>query len=159
EKLYRYCNDRGVPYRKCGKLIVATDPAEIATLRDLAARGAANGVDDLSILDASAANELEPELRCTEALLSPSSGILNTHAFLLAWLGEAEDGGAMVALNTPMLGGEVTPDGIVLMCGGSEATSLRTRIVVNAAGLSAPAVARSIQGLPEHSIPTPRFAK
>ena len=159
EKLYRYCTDRGVPYRKCGKLIVAADPSEISTLEDLAARGAANGVHDLDMLEAKAANRLEPQLRCVAALLSPSSGVLNTHAFLLSLLGEAEDRGAMLALNTPVLGGEVTRKGILLACGGSEPMSLRARMVVNTAGLSAPAVARSIAGIPSHSIPTPRFAK
>lgn len=111
------------------------------------------------MLDAKAANTLEPELSCVGALLSPSSGVLNTHAFLLSLLGEAEDRGGMLALNTPLLRGEVTPSGILLSCGGTEATTLLAKVVVNAGGLSAPAVARSIQGLAAQSIPTPRVAK
>lgn len=159
EELYRYCNDHGVAHRRCGKLIVATNAAQVSILTDLAAKGATNGVDDLELLDQTEAAQIEPEVRCVAALHSPSSGIIDTHAFMLALRGDAEDRGAVIALNTPLMGGESTPDAIVLRCGGNEPTTLAARFVVNAAGLSAPAVAGSIAGVAPASVPSTRFAK
>jgi L-2-hydroxyglutarate oxidase LhgO len=158
-RLYAYCDERGIAYRRCGKLIVATDEAQVPVLSDLAAKARVNGVDDMQFLDREEAHRLEPEVHCVAALYSPSSGIVDTHHFMLALRGEAEDHGAMFAFNTPLAGGEVANDGITLDFGGDEPMTLKARFVVNAAGLSAPSVARSIAGVAPASIPTPRFAK
>jgi L-2-hydroxyglutarate oxidase LhgO len=159
ELLYRYCDERGVAHRNCGKLIVATDETQLPLLSNLEASGAANGVGDLRLIDRAAVQAMEPAVACAAALHSPSSGIVDSHAFMLALRGEAEDHGAMFAFNTPVSGGEVTADGVALECGGNEPVTLEARVVVNAAGLSAPTVARSIAGVPRHSIPAPRYAK
>ncbi|TIO38633.1 MAG: FAD-dependent oxidoreductase, partial [Mesorhizobium sp.] len=90
EKLYRYCAERSIPHRRCGKLIVATDDAQEPVLAKIRANAAACGVDDLRFLSAAEAHKLEPALHCTAALLSPSTGIIDSHALMLALLGEAE---------------------------------------------------------------------
>jgi L-2-hydroxyglutarate oxidase LhgO len=125
----------------------------------LAAKGAANGVYDLKLLDRADVVRMEPEVQCVAALHSPSSGIIDTHAFMMALRGEAEDHGAVIALSTPLIGGEAAQVGILLRCGGSEPITVATRIVINAAGLSAPAVAHSIAGVAPATIPSTRFAK
>src|ERR1700722_11699575 len=101
--LYRYCSDRGIPHRNCGKLIVATTPGETAKLRSIRAHAEANGVLDLETLGADAARALEPALNCEAALLSPSTGIIDSHAFMLALRGDAEEAGAICAFHAPLL--------------------------------------------------------
>lgn len=157
--LYRYCAEHGIPHRNCGKLIVATDPGQVDKLKMIRARAAANGVPDLQLLSAAAAQEMEPALSCVAALWSPSSGIVDSHAFMLACRGEAEDRGAMIAFKSPLLGGTVREDGIALSVGGVEPTDILARTVVNAAGLHAQEVARTIRGLAPGSIPAGWFAK
>lgn len=159
ERLYRYAVEHGVPHSRCGKLIVATDEAQLAVLDELAGKAAVNGVDDLSFIDRRGIAAMEPALDCVAGLHSPSSGIVDTHAFMLALRGDVEDRGGMVALDTRVIGGEIVADGILLRCGGSDAIDLEAQVVVNAAGLSAPAVARSMSGVPAATVPTPRFAK
>jgi L-2-hydroxyglutarate oxidase LhgO len=157
--LYDYCRDHGIPHRRCGKLIVATTADDSEKLASIRARAAANGVNDLELLDAAAAHALEPALNCTAALLSPSTGIVDSHALMLALRGDAEDAGAAIAFNAPLLhaaagGGEISVD-----VGGAAPMSLACRLLVNAAGLNAPAIARSIEGMPIEQIPTAYFAK
>src|SRR6201981_3056677 len=101
--LYRYCHEHGVPHRNCGKLIVATSPKETERLQSIRAHAAANGVEDLELLTGEAARALEPALTCDAALLSPSTGIVDSHAFMLALRGDAEDAGAACAFHTPLL--------------------------------------------------------
>jgi L-2-hydroxyglutarate oxidase LhgO len=157
--LYAYCREHGVPFRNCGKLIVATNEAERADLAGIAGRAAANGVTDLRELSAAEALALEPALACTGALLSPSTGIVDSHAFMLALLGDAEDAGAVLALRSPVLGGAVQHDGIVVEVGGAAPMRLRCGILVNSAGLSAPALARRIAGIPLQTVPKTYYAK
>ena len=157
--LYDFCTERGVAHRRCGKLIVATTADESEQLDAIRARAAANGVADLRRLDAAEAVALEPNLSCTSALLSPSTGIVDSHAFMLAMQGEAETAGAFFVFHSPVTGGAAGDDGIVLDVGGAEPMRLRTRLVVNSAGLSAPALARGIAGMPGDRIPTPYYAK
>ncbi len=157
--LYDFCAARGVAHRRCGKLIVATDEAELAGLRALHAQAAANGVHDLQWLTADEARALEPALQCVGALLSPSTGIIDSHGLMLALLGEAEAAGAMLALCSPVLRGRVVSGAIELDVGGDTATTLRARAVVNAAGLHAPALARAIEGLDAAHIPREYFAR
>jgi L-2-hydroxyglutarate oxidase LhgO len=157
--LYEYCRDHGVPHRNCGKLIVATTPAETSKLQSIKARAEANGVTDMQSLSGDAARALEPALNCDTALLSPSTGIIDSHAFMLALLGDAEDAGAVCAFHAPLLHAKAQDDGIELDIGGEAPMSLRCRLLVNAAGLNAPAVARSIDGMPIGLIPPAYLAK
>ena len=157
--LYRYCRDHGVPHRNCGKLIVATTPQDSEKLAAIKSHAEANGVDDLQELDGEAARALEPALRCEAALLSPSTGIIDSHAYMLALRGDAEDAGAAFAFHTPVLGARAHDDRIELDVGGNPPMSLACRLLVNAAGLQAPAVARSIDGMPIELIPPAYLAK
>ena len=159
--LYAYCAARGVAHRRVGKLVVATTDAEVPTVEGYAAQGAANGVDDLRLVDAGEVRALEPDgaLRCVRALLSPSTGIIDSHGLMRALEGDARDAGAAVALGAPVESGAVARDGVHLRVGGAAPLSVRCTTVVNAAGLFAPAVARAIEGLPPAAIPTARYAK
>jgi L-2-hydroxyglutarate oxidase LhgO len=157
--LYRYCAERGLPHRRCGKLIVATTQAQLATLEQIRAKARANGVDDLEWLEPPAVRALEPEVFCTAALLSPSTGIIDSHALMLAFRGDAEDLGAMLAFHAPVERGRVTEGGIALEVGGAERVTLLARTVVNSAGLEAPALARRIEGLDPALVPTPYLCK
>ena len=118
-----------------------------------------NGVDDLEWLSAKEATGLEPELRCVAALWSPSTGLIDSHGLMLAYQGEAEDRGVVIAFNAPVAGGEVTESGIVLDVGGAAPMRLDCRSVVNSAGLQAPALAASLRGLREDRVPRAYFAK
>src|ERR1700690_2323590 len=101
--LYEYCRDHGIPHRNCGKLIVATTPQETAKLQSIRAHAEANGVSDLQTLSGDAACALEPALNCDAALLSPSTGIIDSHAYMLALRGDAEQAGAACAFHTPLV--------------------------------------------------------
>lgn len=101
EALYAYCRERGVPHRNCGKLIVATDDQELSRLPAIAARAAANGVDDLQLISASEALGLEPALHATGALISPSTGIIDSHAYMLSLLGDTEASGGVLSAEEP----------------------------------------------------------
>src|SRR5258705_8151582 len=133
--LYLFLAERGIPHRRCGKLIVAADPAQIAGLEKLHAQARANGVADLRMLTAHEARALEPQLACVAALESPSTGIVDSHAFMLALRGEAEDHGAAIAFRSPLLAGRTGKSGIELEVGGAEPMRLLARTVVNCAGL------------------------
>lgn len=157
--LYRYCAEHGVAHRRCGKLIVATTEAQRATLEQIRAKAAANGVDDLKWLEPAAVRALEPEVFCTAALLSPSTGIIDSHGLMLAYQGDAEDHGAMLAFRAPVERGRVGEDGIVLEVGGDAAMTLQARIVVNSAGLHAPALAARFAGLKPEFLPKAYYCK
>ncbi|MCT9127543.1 NAD(P)/FAD-dependent oxidoreductase [Cupriavidus gilardii] len=157
--LYDYCASHQIAHQRCGKLIVATSAAQVATLEGIRAKAAANGVGDLRLLSREQALELEPNLQCEAALLSPSTGIVDSHGVMLALLGDAERAGAMLAVCSPVQAGAVTGDGIVLEVGGDTATTLLARTVVNAAGLTAPALARRIDGMPAAHVPPQFYAK
>lgn len=157
--LYDYCRSHGVPFKNCGKLIVAADAAEAETLRAIKLRAEANGVTDLRLLDSAAATALEPHLTCTAALAVPATGIIDSHAYMLALQGDVEQAGATVALHCPVVGGRVGSDGIEIQVGGTHPMQLRCRTLINAAGLYAPDLARSIVGMPPEQIPTAYYAK
>ena len=154
--LYGFCADYGVPHRRCGKLIVANGPAEEEALRILLARGKANGVDDLQWLAGPDARAREPALRASAAVLSPSTGIIDSHGFMVALLGDAERHGAVVSLLSPALGGRVERGRTLLMAGGAAPAELRCRNLINPAGLGAWALARAMTGFPADRIP-PRY--
>lgn len=159
KRLLAYCAERGVPHRQCGKLIVATSPDEVALLPGILARARANGVEGLRLLDARAAQDMEPALACSAALFSPATGIVDSHAFMLAMQGDAEAAGALFALRSPFHAARVVPGGFEVEVGGDDAMTLRCKTLVNAAGLHAPALAQRIAGLPTVHLPTPFFAK
>ncbi len=159
DQLYAYCAERGVDARRIGKLIVATDAAQNDELLSLKAKAEANGVMDLRLLSAMEAQALEPALYCTAALLSPSTGIIDSHGLMLAYLGEAEEHGAMLALNAPVQSGRWTGKHFEIETGGRDAMRLAARWVVNAAGLQAQALARRIAGPRADAIPGSYYAK
>jgi L-2-hydroxyglutarate oxidase LhgO len=159
ETLYAYCAERGVPHRRCGKLIVATRPEQRAGLQRIAERARANGVNDLQQLDGARARDLEPQLACDAALLSPSTGIVDSHGLMLALLGEAQERDAMLALKSPVLRAQVAGPGIELDVGGDEPITLRARHVVNSAGLHAPQLATRIDGLQARHVPAAHACK
>ena len=158
-QLYAYCAEHGVPHRRCGKLIVATNDAQKATLEQIRAKAAANDVTDLEWLEPAAVAELEPEVFCTAALLSPSTGIIDSHSLMLAYQGDAEDRGAMLAFCAPVERGRVGEDGIRLEVGGAAPMTLKARIVVNSAGLHAPDLAARFEGLRRERLPKPYYCK
>jgi L-2-hydroxyglutarate oxidase LhgO len=157
ELLYAYAQARALPHRRCGKLIVATSPAQVRTLEGIARRAAANGVGDLVLLDASQARALEPALACEAAILSPSTGIIDSHALMLSLLGDVEGTGGMLALKSSVRQAHCTPRGIELQM--EDGTALRCRCVVNAAGLHAPALALRFEGLDARHVPAAHWAK
>ena len=155
--LYEYCGERGVPHKRCGKLIVATAPEQQAQLEGIRQRAAANGVDDLQWLTRAEARALEPELECVAALLSPSTGIVDSHALMLALLGDMENAGGLLALNSPLAKAQCAPDAIHLEA--MDGTRISARTVVNAAGLHAPDLARNFAGLDPALVPRAAYAK
>ncbi|MDX1376602.1 MAG: NAD(P)/FAD-dependent oxidoreductase [Burkholderiales bacterium] len=158
-RLYAYCASHGVPHRRSGKLIVATRDAQLAGLESLRQRALANGVEDIAWLSRSQTLALEPALSAVAALHSPSTGIIDSHALMLAYLGEAEAHGAMLALKSPLERAVLRGEGIELQVGGAEPMRLLARSVVNAAGLRAPSLARSIEGYPAERAPGEYYAK
>ncbi|MEO6277059.1 NAD(P)/FAD-dependent oxidoreductase [Roseateles sp.] len=151
--LYDYCAARGIAHRRCGKLVVATRPVDLPRLEQIAASGAANGLDDLRLLGQAETLALEPALQAAGALLSPSSGIVDSHGLMTALLADAEHAGATLALNSPLTGGARDGDGWRLRVGAD--FKLGARCVVNAAGLFAARVAAAL-GTPAPSL---RFAR
>jgi L-2-hydroxyglutarate oxidase LhgO len=157
--LYAYCAEHGIPHRNCGKLIVATTPKETEKLQSIRAHAEANGVDDMRLLDGDAARALEPALNCDAALLSPSTGIIDSHAYMLALLGDAEEAGAAYAFHTPLARARAAAGRIEIETSGDAPMTLECNLLVNAAGLGAPSVARSIEGMPIELIPAAYLAK
>ncbi len=159
ERLYAYCRERGVGHLRCEKLIVATSVEEIEKLKALEVVAKRNGVHDLQLISGTQARGLEPELACEAALLSPSSGVVDSHGLMLSLLGDLENAGGTLAVSSPVTGGRVTERGVDLDIGGPESVTLSARLVINSAGLWAEAVARSIAGLRAAFIPALRPAK
>ncbi|QLA79901.1 NAD(P)/FAD-dependent oxidoreductase [Acidovorax sp. JMULE5] len=157
DMLYAYCTERNVPHRRCGKLLVATSPGQLSSLESIQARALANGVLDLRWLGRHEAQAMEPALECVAALFSPSTGIVDSHALMLALQGDLEHAGGLVALNSPLALAGCAQDAINLEA--LDGTRLRARTVVNAAGLHAPGLARRFAGLEADHVPHARYAK
>jgi L-2-hydroxyglutarate oxidase LhgO len=155
--LYEYCESHGVPHRRCGKLIVATDEAQIQELEGIKSKAHANGVSDLVFLETEKIKGWEPELRCVAALHSPSTGIIDSHSLMLAYLGDAEAHGAMLALKSSLRKALSKNGSFEIQVEGAD--PIETRILVNSAGLRAPTVARSIEGYDERHAPGEFYAK
>ncbi|APF35973.1 MULTISPECIES: NAD(P)/FAD-dependent oxidoreductase [Chelatococcus] len=157
--LYAYCAARGVPHRRCGKLLVAASEDEIAAVATIAERGRVNGAEDLVMISGAEARRMEPELTAVAALWSPQTGIIDSHAYMLALQGDAENAGAVVAFNTPFVAAEPAAQGFLVRTGGVEPMRLACRELVNAAGLSASDVADCIAGLSSNAVPRTHFCK
>ena len=156
QRLYEYCESHGVPYRRCGKLIVAAHESQVPELLAIRRKAHENGVTDVEEIPASEARRMEPALHCVAALHSPSTGIIDSHALMLAYLGDAEAAGAMLALKSALKRVVVSPSGFEIH---TEETAIRSRLLVNSAGFRAPSVARLMQGFPAAKIPPEYYAK
>jgi len=154
--LYAYLEAHGIEHQRCGKLVVATTDKDVAILEDVVKKAAANGCTELDWMDGAEAMTLEPELKCLKALSSPTTGILDTHAYMLSLQGEIEAHGGWVALNSPLEHAQVTKDGLLLTVGGAEPMEVLAGTVINSAGLDAQGVAARINGLDAAHIP-PRY--
>ncbi|MRX51295.1 FAD-dependent oxidoreductase [Paracoccus sp. S-4012] len=160
--LYAYAAERGIPHRRCGKLIVATRPGQEAVLGEIAARARTCGVDDLVMLEAAEARGMEPSLTCHAALLSPSTGIIDSHAFMLALLGEAEAGGAHLSLRTEIVSGRIERGTFVLQTRDTltgDRHEIAARHFVNAAGLGAHILAAGLDGFARRFVPPLHYAR
>ena len=157
--LYTYCESRGVPHRRCGKLVVAAADAEAAWLERLQGQARANGVEDCMLLDGGGLKLLEPELAGAAALLSPSTGIVDSHRLMECYRADIESCGGTVATNSPVLGGALERNGIRLQVGGRDPVEVEARLAVNCAGLESWSVSRSIDGLDAATIPERHLAK
>jgi L-2-hydroxyglutarate oxidase LhgO len=156
ELLYEYCVSHGVPHRRSGKLIVATADGQLNELEGIQRKAHANGVADVVSMTRQQVQALEPEVSCVAGLYSPSTGIIDSHSLMLAYLGDAEAHGAMLALKSPLVGGEVESDGIVVH---TSDMTVKTALLVNSAGLKAPTVAGALENFPKKFIPREFYAK
>jgi len=151
--LYAFCRDYGVPHRNCGKLIVATSDDQLGALAKIRRQAEANGVRDLVPLTPVEVRAMEPEVHSVAALHSPSTGIIDSHAFMLALQGDAEQHGAALVFHAPVESGAITHQGIELAVGGADPMRILARTVVNSAGLHAQHLAAQITGVPEAHVP------
>ena len=151
--LYAFCESHGVAHRACGKLIVATTEAEAGKIAAIRDQGVANGVEDLVLMEGAEARALEPNLACTAALLSPRTGIVDSHGLMLALLGEIEDRGGMLALHTPVEGLTRADGRWLARFGGASPGAFPCDAVVNAASFGAQDLARATDGYPAERVP------
>ena len=159
--LYAYCAERGVAHERLGKLIVATSPEQVGQLAAIQDKAVANGVHDLLVLSAAQARALEPDLQCHAALLSPSTGIVDSHGLMLALQGDMENAGGLLALVSPVsnIGVGHGTASHPLRVSTQDGTELAARYVVNASGLNAVALAQRTQGMDTAAVPTAHYAK
>ncbi len=157
DRLYDFCIEHGIAHRRCGKLIVASNESQLPELERIRAAALANGVE-LSSLGRAETLALEPALRCAAALHSPLTGIIDAHGYMLALLGQAESRGALLVCDSAVTGLALRTDGFLIAVNGA-APTLHARAVINSAGLSAPQVARLMEGFPTERVPTAYFAK
>jgi len=158
--LYQYCEERDIQCERIGKLIVATDESEIPKLEQIENQAQINGVDDLRLLDRSEVQGMEPGLTCEAALFSPSTGIIDSHGLMEAFLADAQDNDAILALGSPVQGGAISAgNGIVLSVGGSEPMKALCQTVVNCTGIHASDTMKSLEGFPPGKIPVTYMCK
>lgn len=156
--MYAFCESHGVVAKKTGKLVFAANESEITGLKTLQEHSGSNGVP-LTWLDADEVRNLEPQLKCVAALLSPETGIVDSHSFMLALQGDAEANGAVIAFNSPVTGGQAQGEGTELRVGGADPTTLFAKTVVNCAGLGAQVISLAVEGLDRSAIPALHYAK
>ncbi|HYC43641.1 MAG TPA: FAD-dependent oxidoreductase, partial [Noviherbaspirillum sp.] len=160
-ELYAYCDAKGIAYRRCGKLVVATSEEQRPKLSTIHAQAQANGCNEVTWLDGKSAHALEPSLSCVAALSSPLTGIIDTHAYMLALQGDAENAGAVFAMDSAVVSGRLTQAGVAMQVktGQGEESELEVATLVNCGGLWAPRLAGAIEGLDQVSVPDAYFAK
>jgi L-2-hydroxyglutarate oxidase LhgO len=157
--LTAYCHERKVPHRICGKLVVANHAQDEHKLAALLKRGETNGVEGLRVVARDEAIAMEPDLRCTAALWSPRTGIVDSHALMTSFLADAEAAGAVLALKSPLESAQRHGGHWYIRTGGDESFEMSCRYIVNAAGLGAQAVACSFTGFDAQHIPKQHLAK
>ena len=161
--LYEYCRSHQVATQPYGKLIVATDETQIDSLQAILYKAQNNGVQEIKMISGSEARALEPNLHCSAAILSTTTGIVDSHGYMLSLLGGFEDAGGMVAYQSPLMRakpiGIHAEHGYELEIGGADSMKIQTKLLINCAGMSAPAVAKNIEGLTQDHIPKAYFAK
>jgi L-2-hydroxyglutarate oxidase LhgO len=151
--LYEFCASHGVAHRKCGKLVVATNDAELAKVETISAQAQINGVENTEMIGGNAARAMEAELFCIGALWSPETGIIDSHGYMLALWGELQDRGGMIAFETPVERMSYKAPHWHVQFGGRDAGVIQFDAAVNAAGLGAQALARRIDGYPADKVP------
>ena len=160
--LYEYCRSHQVATQAYGKLIVA-DESQINDLQAILYKAQNNNVPEIKMISGVEAKQLEPKLKCAAAILSSSTGIVDSHGFMLSLLGGFEDAGGMIAYQSPLISakpiGNAAEGGFELEVGGPAGMKIQTKLLINCAGLSAPAVAQKIEGLDQNQIPKAYFAK
>ena len=159
EALYRYAAERYIPHRPLGKVIAATSEDQLAILESYRQQAVANGVNDLYWLDQRDLKSVEPAVAAVRALFSPSTGIIDSHAYMSSLRGDIESAGGTLAFLSPVESGRVTEEGIELSVGGADPTTILCRTVVNSAGLWAPDLASRITGMPASAVPKAYYAK
>jgi L-2-hydroxyglutarate oxidase LhgO len=157
--LYAFCESHGVAHRRCGKLIVATNETQLGDLSRIETAARANGVEDIARMTRGEALAMEPALACAGALISPSTGIVDSHGLMLALLGDAEAAGAYLAFGSTVTGGRIGSGISIDVATGGQSMRLAPSLLINSAGLHAQQVAKSIVGLPPRTIPPLRYAK
>jgi len=157
--LYDYCTEHNIAHKRIEKIIVATTAAQVAELDDINKRAQANGVNDLRLIGGDDIKTLEPAITAKAGLLSPSTGIIDSHAYMLSLLGKAESMGAMVAYHSHVDQLARNNDGFAVSVKGDQNMQIKCKQVVNAAGHGACALAQRCSDYPTHLIPLPRFAK
>src|SRR5580700_1980516 len=157
--LYEFCTSHDVPHKKCGKLVVATNAAELEKTATILAQANANGVEGMEMIGGNAARAMEGELSCIGALWSPETGIIDSHAYMRALWGELEDHGGMIAFETPVERLTFQAPHWQVRFGGRDPGVIAFDAVVNSAGLGAQALARRIDGYPPEKVPRLVLAK
>src|SRR5580693_8603776 len=158
--LYPFLESHKVAFDKCGKLVVASEPDQVGRLETIRLQSLENDVEGVELIDGAAAIGLEPALRAEAALVSPESGVFDSHGYMLALQGEIEDRGGAVVVATPFEGASPAPGGgFLVRAGGAEPTNLRCRGLVIAGGLGAQDAAAQVEGYPADRIPKLHYGK
>ena len=157
--LYAYLKERGLAHARCGKLIVATGETQLPKLHAIMARAAAAGVDDLDLIDRATITALEPEVEAIAAIRSPSTGIMDSHAFMLSLQGDIENAGGMMAFHAPVVGLRREGGVFSVETGGDEPTTITASLFINSAGHGAPALAAKLADYPRQMLPRQAYAK
>ncbi len=161
--LYEYCRSHQVATQPYGKLIVASDETQIDDLQAILYKAQNNGVPEIKMISGEEAKTLEPNLNCVAAILSSTTGVVDSHGYMLSLLGGFEDAGGMIAYQSPFISakpiGKNAEGGYQLEIGGADGMQIQTKLLINCAGMSAPAIAQKIEGLRNDQIPKAYFAK
>jgi len=160
KQLYNYCEEHHVPFKRCGKLIIATDEQQQSNLQPMLEKARNNGVDDIVCLDKNEMQRREPQVKCVSALWSPSTGLIDSHGYMLALQADLENAGGIIIFNTRVTAGSGTnrsPELAVTSSGSSFRLTANT--VVNCAGLGGDKLAHAIDGIKRQTLPVYHYAK